>query len=272
MLLLNILPYNMERAMKNILVIDDDRELCKLLEEYLKPEGFEVGAAHNGESGIEMALSRKYNLIVLDIMLPGGKSGFDVLQRLRALTGTPVIMLTARGDEVDRIVGLEMGADDYLSKPFNPRELLARIHAVLRRATYISQEPFADIDTKKIVNGDIELDMRARSVRRANKFIRLTSIEFQLLEVLMRNCGRVVSRDELANDVLDRALSPFDRSVDVHVSNLRKKIGNDEDGSERIKSVRGAGYVFVCSSSPDRADELNPVIVSGGRNSSNAET
>ena len=240
--------------MENILVIDDDKELCELLGEYLKPEGFEVEAAYNGEKGIEMASGKKYCLVVLDIMLPGGLNGFDVLQLLRAKTSIPVLILTARGDDVDRIVGLEMGADDYLPKPFNPRELIARIRAVLRRSKYIRQEMASSVVTKKYRFGDLELDMGERVVLRANKPLKLTNVEFRLLEVLMRNCGSVVPRDDLANEVLDRPLMTYDRSVDVHVCNLRKKLGPKPDGSEMIKAIRGSGYIFVYSSSPEEEE------------------
>ncbi len=240
--------------MENILVIDDDRELCELLGEYLKPEGFEVEVAYNGEVGIEKVLSKKYCIVILDIMLPGGQNGFEVLQRLRAKTGIPVIMLTARGNDVDRIVGLEMGADDYIPKPFNPRELLARIHAVLRRSITMQQEITASMGAKKYSFGDLELDVCARVVLKANKVLELTNVEFQLLEKLMLNCGRVVSRDDLANEVLDRPLSPYDRSIDVHVCRLRKKLGTEQDGSERIKAIRGTGYIFVYSSSSEEGE------------------
>ncbi|MBN1291606.1 MAG: response regulator transcription factor [Candidatus Latescibacteria bacterium] len=234
--------------MNNILVIDDDRELCTLLIEYLVPEGFNVEAVYNGEIGIQKVMNCEYNIVVLDIMLPGGYNGFDILQRIRSKSSIPVIMLTARGDDVDRIVGLEMGADDYLPKPFNPRELLARIHAILRRSRYMHQESTAKIEAKKYSFGDLELDSVTRIVLKEKKQVHLTNVEFSILEALMRNRGNVVSRDELANEILYRPLSPFDRSVDVHVSRLRKKLGNERDGLERIQSIRGVGYIFVCSS------------------------
>lgn len=237
----------MQNTTDSILVIDDDRELCELLTEYFRPEGFEIVSAYNGASGLELALAKKFSIIILDIMLPGGMNGFDVLQTLRAKTSIPVIMLTARGDDVDRIVGLEMGADDYLPKPFNTRELLARIHAILRRSRVVQQGNLGTA-AKKYQFADLELDTGARVVTRSGETVKLTNVEFHLLEVLMRNCGKVVSRDDLANEVLYRELSPFDRSVDVHVSKLRKKIGNEAGGGERIKAIRGTGYVFVCSS------------------------
>ena len=230
--------------MSKILVIDDDRELCKLLAEYLKPEGFEVEEAYNGDSGIDMLLGKKFYLVILDIMLPGGQNGFDILKRLRNLTVIPVIMLTARGDEVDRIVGLEMGADDYIPKPFNPRELLARIHAVLRRSTRSGYGGTGKEESKLTV-GDIELDYKSRSVYKSSKPVRLTGVELDFLEILLRNCGEVVSREDLSNKILERPLLPYDRSVDVHVSNIRKKLGAANDGSERIRSIRGTGYVYL---------------------------
>jgi two-component system, OmpR family, response regulator CpxR len=250
----------MESLMENILVIDDDKELCELLGEYMKPEDFEVEAAYNGEKGIEMVSSKKYCLVVLDIMLPGGLNGFDVLQRLRAKTSIPVLILTARGDDVDRIVGLEMGADDYLPKPFNPRELIARIRAVLRRSRYMQWETSSSMVTKKYRFDDFELNIGERVLQRANKPLKLTNVEFRLLEVLMGNCGHVVTRDDLANEVLDRPLMTNDRSIDVHVCNLRKKLGTKPDGSEFIKAIRGAGYIFVYSFS-SKEEESSSLIL-----------
>lgn len=238
---------NAERGMDRILVIDDDRELCELLVEYLGQEGFEVEVAHTGEDGLKMMSGKPFSLVVLDIMLPGGRNGFDILQRIRARSDTPVIMLTARGDDVDRIVGLEMGADDYHPKPFNPRELLARIRAILRRSRNAPADDPALASRKHRV-GDVELDWYSRVVLRGGEAVRLTSVEFHILDVLLRNYGRVVSRDDMAVEVLNRNLSAIDRSIDVHVSNLRKKLGPDPSGGERIKAIRGAGYIYVSSS------------------------
>lgn len=240
----------MNNTQESILVIDDDRELCELLTEYLKPEGFDMTSAYNGQAGIDLALNKKFSLVILDIMLPGGLNGFDVLQAIRAKTSTPVIMLTARGDDVDRIVGLEMGADDYLPKPFNTRELLARIHAILRRSRIVQQEMAESVTSRKYQFADLELDTGTRTVSRSGESLHLTNVEFHLLEILMRNCGQVVSRDDLANEVLYRELTPYDRSIDVHVSKLRKKLGTEPGGLERIKAVRGTGYIFLCSSMP----------------------
>lgn len=239
----------MDSPSEQILVIDDDRELCSLLAEYLKPEGYNVETAYNGEMGMKMALSGKYGLLVLDVMLPGRLNGFDVLQRLRAKTDMPVLMLSARGEDVDRIVGLEMGADDYLAKPFNPRELLARVRTIQRRSRVGTLESIDDTATRYRV-GDLELDSGTYTAYCAGETVELTVVEFRLLEVLLRNVGRVVSREDLAKEVLERALSPYDRSIDVHVSKLRKKLGQGTMGSERIKAIRGSGYIYVSSSSP----------------------
>ena len=230
-----------EWPVQRILVVDDDAELCELIAEYLKPEGFEVHAVHNGKHGVEQALTGEFALIVLDVMLPGLR-GFDALRRIRARSETPVIMLTARGDDVDRILGLESGADDYMPKPFNPRELAARIQAVLRRAA--GRVGGADVN-ERIALGDVELDRRTRFVRRGNRELELTSVEFDLLAIFLKAPGRVISRDELVKNVLGRELAPFDRSIDVHVSNLRRKLGPGPEGAERIKAIRSVGYVYT---------------------------
>jgi len=231
--------------MSRILVIDDDVELCELLIDYLAPEGFQVEAVHDGERGAERALSGEHALVVLDVMLPG-VSGFDVLRRIRAGSSVSVLMLTARGDEVDRIVGLEMGADDYLPKPFNPRELVARIRAIQRRVEpRREREMGSGRAVEKVVVGDVQLDPGARVVLQHGHAVELTSVEFTLLEVLLRASGRVMTREELAQQVLGRPLSPYDRSIDVHVSNLRRKLGHQLGDTERIKTVRGTGYVYT---------------------------
>lgn len=224
-------------------MIDDDVGLCELVEEYLGPEGYEVEATHNGERGINRALTNDHALVILDVMLPG-MNGFDVLRRIRAKSRIPVLMLTARGDDIDRIVGLEIGADDYLSKPFNPRELVARIRAILRR-TQSTEQPSGTPETLAV--GDIELDTATRTVRRAGEMIELTVVEYDLLEQLLRAAGQISKREELVKDVLGRELSPFDRSIDMHVSNLRKKLGHQLNGFERIKTIRGVGYIYAAS-------------------------
>lgn len=230
--------------MERVLIIDDDVELCELVAEYLTPEGFEVEAVHNGEEGLKRVLSGEHVLVVLDVMLPG-MSGLEVLRRLRPESRLPVLILTARGDDVDRIVGLEIGADDYLPKPFNPRELVARIRAILRRTQLAASPPL-----EKITVGDVELDPAARMVRRAGEPVELTSVEFGMLEALMRASGQVVTREQLAQSVLGRKFMPYDRSIDMHVSKLRKKLG-DSDGAERIKTIRGVGYVYTRPSEGD---------------------
>lgn len=230
--------------MQRVLVIDDDTGLCELVAEYLEPEGYQVEAVHDGESGVLRALSGEHALAVLDVMLPG-INGFEVLRRIRAQSRLPVVMLTARGEDVDRIVGLEIGADDYLPKPFNPRELVARINAVLRRARPGEQGERQESGTLSV--GDIEMDTGTRVVRRAREAVELTVVEYDLLEKLLRAPGRVVTREELVRDVLHRNLSPFDRSIDMHVSNLRKKLGHQVAGVERIKTVRGVGYIYAKS-------------------------
>ncbi len=229
--------------MERVLVVDDDAELCELVTRYLTREGFEIGWAPNGAVGVERALTGGYALIMLDVMMPG-TDGFDALRRIRERSRTPVLMLTARGDTHDRIRGLEMGADDYLPKPFEPAELLARIRAILRRS--LPQRPAA----AALALGDIELDGGARTVRRNGAPVDLTTVEFDLLGALMRVAGTTVSREDLVRNVLGREFSPFDRSIDTHVCNLRRKLGPLEDGGERIKGVRGAGYLYPSPAKP----------------------
>ena len=231
------------QAVGNILVIDDDVELCKLVSRFLVREGFQIDAVNGGAQGIERALSGDYALVVLDVMMPE-ISGFDVLRRIRAESAMPVLMLTARGDALDRVLGLEMGADDYLPKPFSPPELAARIRAILRRAKPVNGNATAAGNTT-ITVGDIELDSGARVVRHGHQLVNLTTVEFDLLEALMRASGQVVNREKLTRDILGREFSPFDRSIDTHVCNLRKKLGPLADGTDRIKGVRGIGYLYA---------------------------
>jgi two-component system response regulator CpxR len=225
----------------SILIIDDDVELCELVGEYLEDEGFEVDAVHDGVMGVERCLADEPDLVILDVMLPG-LSGFAVLTKIREQSKVPIIMLTARGEEVDRIVGLEMGADDYLPKPFNPRELVARIRAILRRASGAG-EP--GVEPTVLTVGDLEMDMGSRQVRCSSGDADLTGAEFGVLETLVRSAGTVVTRDELSRSALGRRASAFDRSLDVHLSNLRRKLGPLPGGGERIKTVRGVGYLYV---------------------------
>ena len=201
---------------------------------------------HDGPRGLERALSMEYALVVLDLMLPG-IGGLDVLRRLRKVSPVPVLILTARGEDSDRILGLEMGADDYVPKPFNPRELIARIRAILRRTGQ------AEASAGPLVVGDIRIDPAVREVWLENTPLNLTSVEFTLLEVFMREPGRILSREQLTEAVLGRKLGPFDRVIDVHVSNLRRKLGVAQDG-QRIKAVRGSGYLFVSRPNAKDAD------------------
>jgi len=238
---MSLTNHSVESTTDQILVIDDDAELCKLVARFLGAEGFRVETVRTSVQGVERALSGNHQLIVLDVMLPG-MDGFEVLRRIRAESRTPVLMLTARGDDLDRILGLEIGADDYLPKPFNPRELAARIRAILRRAKASTS---IQSDSMPIVVGDLELSAGARVVRRGRETLNLTTVEFDLLEKFVKSVGRVVSREELVREVLGREFSPFDRSIDTHVCNLRKKVGPYGDGTERIKGVRGVGYLFA---------------------------
>jgi two-component system response regulator CpxR len=226
--------------MNRILLVDDDKDLCDLLGDYLAPEGFTVEAVHDGLIGVERAVSGQYALVVLDVMLPG-VNGFEALRRIRAVSRVPVLMLTARGEEVDRIVGLEIGADDYLPKPFNPRELVARIRAVLRR---VESPPQPRAGTERLIVGDVELVPGTRTVSRAGQDVELTSVEFSILETLLRQAGQVISREDLVKQALGRRFSNYDRSIDVHVSSLRRKLGSRADEPERIKTVRGVGYLY----------------------------
>ncbi len=234
-------------SMNHILVIDDDRELVDLLKEYLVPEGFTVDAAFDHASGLSKALKGQDELVILDVMLPGG-SGFELLKRMRAeASTTPVLLLTARGDAVDRIVGLQIGADDYLPKPFDPRELVARIHAILRRTRGQHRSEEDKDEDSTIHVGDMTLSPSTRSVTLGKKELDLTTLEFNLLEVLLRRAGTIVTREDLATLAMGRPLAPFDRSVDVHISKLRRKLSGREDSESRIKSIRGVGYMYAAS-------------------------
>jgi two-component system response regulator CpxR len=223
-----------------LLIIDDDLRLAEMLAEYLAPEGLHLTTVASGIQGLRDAQREDYDLIVLDVMLPG-LSGFDVLKQLRESgSRTPVLMLTARGDDVDRIVGLDMGADDYLPKPFNPRELLARIKAILRRTS----EPESD-EPVELTVGPLRVHLRRREAWLGEQSLKLTNAEFVILVTLMRAPGEVVSRESLTRTALGRQLLPDDRSLDTHISNLRRKVGNGTDSDLLIRSVRGSGYVLV---------------------------
>jgi DNA-binding response OmpR family regulator len=223
--------------MERLLLVEDDVELCEILTEYFSAEGFEVESAHDGVRGLERARSGEHAIVILDLLLPGMR-GLDVLRQLRADSNIPVLILTARGEDVDRIVGLELGADDYLAKPFNSRELMARVRAILRRTRPGS-------DAARIDVGDVTLDPTTRQAWRDGHPLSLTMAEFVLLEALLRHAGQVLSRERIAEQVLGRRLASFDRSIDVHVSNLRKKLGDATGAREHIRAVRGEGYVFV---------------------------
>ena len=229
--------------MNRILIIDDDAELCALVTRFLCTEGFAVDRAADARQGVDLALSGCYALIMLDVMMPD-LNGFDVLRRIRTSSRTPVLMLTARGDTHDRVLGLELGADDYLPKPYDPSELAARIRAILRRSE--SRPPEA-VASAPLAVDDVELTASTRSVTREGKPIELTAVEFDLLEVLMKVAGTVVRREDLVRAVLGREFSPYDRSIDTHVCNLRRKIGRLKDGTDRIKGIRGTGYLYAKS-------------------------
>jgi two-component system response regulator CpxR len=223
-------------ARAQLLLVDDDAELCAMLREYLEPEGFDAETAENGQSALERLARGGIDLVVLDVMLPG-LSGFEVLRRLRATSRVPVLMLTARGEEIDRVVGLEMGADDYLAKPFSPRELVARIRAVLRR--------MADAPAGGLLSfGALRLDARAHRAQVDGADLELTSAELRILELLMQADTRTVTREELMQQALGRRLLPTDRSLDTHISNLRRKLERFTDHI-RIQGVRGAGYALM---------------------------
>lgn len=225
--------------MEDVLLIDDDVELGTMLTEYLGKHGFRIKTAHRGDTGLVAAQQRQWAMVLLDVMLPG-MDGFEVLKRIRLESNVSVLLLTARGEDVDRIVGLEIGADDYLPKPFNPRELLARMRAVLRRQDRTSAPPPAVLRVQ-----DLELDVAARRATKAGKKLELTDVEFALLEALMKVPGRVLSRDELSQASLGRAFDPFDRSLDMHVSRLRRKLDPDGGEEELVKTIRGVGYQLV---------------------------
>lgn len=229
--------------MSRILLADDDVELSDMLSQYLAAEGFAVDTANDGETALAKARAGDYDVIVLDVMMPR-MNGFDVLRGLRPRTLTPVLMLTARGDDVDSIVGLELGADDYLAKPCNPRVLLARVRAVLRRAETAGPR---DAVPEVLRLDDLEMHLGTRAVVCAGQSVTMTSTEFSVLEVLLREAGHVVAKTDLSERALGRKLMRYDRSLDMHVSSLRKKLGPLPNGEERIKTVRGVGYQYTRS-------------------------
>lgn len=227
--------------MNKLLLIDDDKELSQLLSEYLTTEGFEVAVAYDGEAGIQLATQESFSAIILDVMLPI-YNGFEVLKIVRKTHQTPVLMLTAKGDTVDRVIGLEIGADDYLAKPCDPRELVARIRAILRRFTQSEATP---TKLEKLSSGELTLHLGSRHVTWNSSEIILTGTEFSVLEILVRHAGQVISKDDMTEQALNRKLTPYDRSIDVHVSNIRKKLTAAGANKELIINVRGAGYMLT---------------------------
>lgn len=224
--------------MTKLLLVDDDTELANMLREYLEREDFSVTLAHDGEAGAAAALSGDYALAVLDVMMPKA-SGMDALSRIRAASDMPVIMLTAKGDDIDRIIGLEMGADDYVQKPCTPRELVARIRAVLRR---FQVKENASEAPSQIRVGPLTLCPGRRTAQWGEAALSLTSTEFNLLQILAQSAGKAVSKSDLSEQAMGRPLSRFDRSIDVHMSSIRHKLGQREDGQNWIQTVRGVGY------------------------------
>lgn len=234
---------NRPGAPSRVLVIDDDRKLCRLIGDYLEPLGYAVCAAHTGPEGVEKAVSETWQAVVLDVMLPGF-DGFEVLKRIRQRSDVPVLMLTARGEEADRIVGLEIGADDYLPKTFSTRELLARLRAVTRRAARPPAAEAAEA-TAEIVVGRLRVNPGTRVAALEDRPLALTPVEFDLLASLSRARGRVKTREQLLEEIRERDYEVFDRSIDVHISSLRKKLGDDAKEPRFIKTLRAAGYMFI---------------------------
>lgn len=226
-----------------LLVIDDDRKLCRLIKDYLEPMGYEVETAHTGPEGLEKACAGDWQAVILDVMLPG-MDGFEVLKQLRRTSTVPVLMLTSRGEEADRIVGLEIGADDYLPKTFSTRELLARLRAVTRRAarSTVSQEPPPAVE---LVVGQLRVNTSSRTAVLGDEPLTLTPVEFDVLASLARARGRVKSREQLLDEVRERNYDVFDRSIDVHISALRRKLGDDPREPRFIRTVRAAGYMLI---------------------------
>jgi DNA-binding response OmpR family regulator len=226
-----------------LLLIDDDQKLCRMVNEYLGTLGFAITAVHDGPSGLERVLAETWDVVLLDVMLPG-MDGFEVLKRIRAKSDVPVLMLTARGDEMDRIVGLEVGADDYLPKTFSTRELLARLRAVLRRGRRAAESSAAETGAELVV-GEIRIRPEARTVVLGDRALDLTAVEFDLLWGLAKAKGRVKTRESLLDEVRERNYDVFDRSIDVHISALRKKLGDDAKNPRFIQTLRSVGYLFI---------------------------
>lgn len=232
----------MEISNNKILMIDDDTKLCRLVKDYLAPMGFAVDTAHNGPDGIEKLKASEFGAVILDVMMPG-MDGFEVLRQIRRISTVPVLMLTALGDEADRIVGLEIGADDYLPKTFSTRELLARLRAVTRRSQITGTHSTSNPD--EITVGDIKLNTATREVSQNDWPVTLTALEFDLLSCLARSAGRVLERDRLLDEIAGRDYDVFDRSIDVHISSLRRKLNDDFKNPRYIRTIRSVGYMLV---------------------------
>lgn len=229
---------------QKILIIDDDKELTELLTEYLSYEGFELEACHDGVSGLARAYDERFSLILLDVMMPK-LNGFEVLKALGCQHKTPILMLTAKGDNDDRILGLELGADDYLAKPFQHRELLARIKAILRRIKIVKSNE--NTISHQQING-VKLEHSTRQAFCHQQLVELTGTEFQILALLMSNASQIVSKNEISEQILKRKLSAFDRSIDMHISNIRRKL-LEFSANDKLKTIRGAGYIFLTGES-----------------------
>jgi DNA-binding response OmpR family regulator len=248
-----------------VLLVDDDTELCSMLEDYLTRHGFTVTTENHGERGLNRALTGEFSIVLLDVMLPG-LDGFEVLRRLRTSSQVSVLLLTARGEDIDRIVGLEIGADDYLPKPFNPRELLARIRAILRRtAANRSTKISAETSIKHLSVAGIELDSGARTASCNGVKLDLTNVEFELLGALMGSPGQILTREHLTECVLDRRFNPFDRSLDMHVSRLRRKLDDAAGLGDQIKTIRSVGYQLALPVAPTTPHAVPHTVPSTSR-------
>ncbi|MEZ5428251.1 MAG: response regulator transcription factor [Pyrinomonadaceae bacterium] len=237
-----------EEKNTRILMIDDDQKLCRLVKDYLEPFGFAVDSIHTGKAGLEKVRSGDHRTVILDVMLPE-MDGFEVLRQIRRFSTVPVLMLTAMGDEADKVIGLETGADDYLSKPFSTRELLARLRALTRRSNITNSQLQAE--TEEITVNDISIDPATHEVTQRGEPVALTALEFDLLKCLARSAGRVLNRDQLLDEIAGRDYDVFDRSIDVHISSLRRKLGDDFKNPRYIKTIRSVGYMLV----PGKAGE-----------------
>jgi DNA-binding response OmpR family regulator len=227
----------------NLLIVDDDVKLCGLVRQYLEPLGYKVSAAHTGPAGLQMALAGDFDAVILDVMLPQ-LDGFEVLKQIRAQSNVPVLMLTGLGDEADRIVGLEIGADDYLPKTFSTRELLARLRAVIRRSRITSAQKTEKLEPPVVV-GELRVDPETRTAVNGSQPLSLTAVEFDLLLSLAKACGRVKTRERLLLEVAERDFEAFDRSIDVHISSIRRKLGDDPKTPQFIQTIRGVGYLML---------------------------